>query len=294
VEKEKGIIGQEIRMYEDNPDWRVFFNYLDALFQNHPVKKDIAGTIESISKINKETLYTCYNTFYHPANMIVFIVGDVDPEWVFKAIGDSQKIKEKIPQIKRNYPQESEKVNKPYVEQKMHVSQDLFMLGFKGKPNEIQEDRNRYIAGIKILLEMIAGKSSSLYEDLYQSGLITSNFDADYTSEANYSYSAIGGESKSPQEVKGKVVKAVEDIRKNGLSQEDFERVKKMRLGNTIKAFNSIENIAHNFLSNYFKGINFLEFVETYNKITFEDIKEIFNQHFDIENLAMSVIKPKV
>lgn len=292
VEKEKGIIGQEIRMYEDNPNWRVFFNFLDALYVNHPVKKDIAGTIDSISKINKDILYKCYNTFYHPSNMVVCVVGDVEPEWVFEAIRNGQKVMQDRPEIKRIYSHEPININKKMVEQKMQVATPLFLIGFKENTGEIGGNPALHYVGMKILLEMIFGKSSNLYGDLYESGLITSNFDADYTFEGGYSYSTIGGESKSPDQVRDKVIKAIEKINQNGLNEEDFIRVKKMKLGSFIKTFNSVEKIGHEFVANYFKGMNIFDFVNAYTEIDYNKAKEIFGKHFTLGNMALSVVNP--
>ena len=292
VEKEKGIIGQEIRMYEDNPNWRVFFNFLDALYVNHPVKKDIAGTIESISKINKDILYKCYNTFYHPSNMVVCVVGDVQPEWVFETIRNGQKVMHDMPEIKRIYSDEPMSINKKIVEQKMQVAAPLFLLGFKENTGVIGGNPALHYVGMKILLEMIFGRASDLYGELYESGLITSNFDVDYTFEGSYSYSTIGGESKSPDQVRDRVIKAIEKINQSGLNEEDFTRIKKMKLGSFIKTFNSVEKIGHEFVAGYFRGINIFDFVNAYMEIDYNKAKEIYSKHFTLGNMALSIVNP--
>ena len=292
VEKEKGIIAQEIRMYEDNPNWRVFFNYLDTLYSNHPVKKDIAGTVESIAKINKDILYKCYNTFYHPSNMVIFVVGDVEPEWVFQTIKENQKIHDDMPEIERIYPDEPLNIHKQYIEQNMQVATPIFLLGFKENTEDIGKDYAFHNVGIKILIEMIFGRGSNLYRELYESGLITSSFDADYTFESGYSYSTIGGESKTPQRVKEKVVEYIKGLFENGLNEQDFNRIKKMKLGGFIKQFNSVDGIAHEFVANYFRGINILEYVNAYTKINFDQVNEMFRKHFILDNMALSVVNP--
>lgn len=292
VEKEKGIIQQEIRMYEDNPDARVFYNFLGALYHNHPVKKDIAGSVESVSQINKEMLYKCYNTFYHPSNMIVCVVGDVEPTWVFETIWKNQKVKEYKPEIKRIYPDEPLSIKTQYVEQNLDVALPLFILGFKENPRVIGEEVVLHNVGIRILLEMLFGKGSDIYKQLYEDGLITTNFDVEYTYNKGYSYSIIGGESKSPQEVKNRVIQTIERLKTNGLDRENFERVKKMKMGSFLRQFNSVEKIAYEFISNYFVGINFFDFIDGYRTISFEQITEVFKKHFIIENMALSVIKP--
>lgn len=292
VEKEKGIIGQEIRMYEDDPNWRVFFNYLGALYKSHPVKKDIAGTIESISKINKEILYKCYNTFYHPSNMIICVVGDVDPQWVFDTIKENQKITEGKPEIKRNYPEEAG-IHKEYAEQSMEIATPLFAMGFKEDTKNVVKQPALHNAGMKILMEMIFGKGSDLYKELYESGLITSNFDADYTYEGGYSYSLISGESKDPNKVKDIISQYIQKCRNQGFDQKVFDRVRKMSLGNFIKLFNSVDGVAHHFVSENFKGISLFDLLEAYNSINAMFINDLFDKHFRLENMALSVVKPK-
>ncbi|MFZ5989596.1 MAG: EF-P 5-aminopentanol modification-associated protein YfmH, partial [Bacillota bacterium] len=131
VEKEKDIIGQEIRMYDDNAGWRVFFNLLDAFYEKNPVKIDIAGSIESIGRINKDVLYKCYNTFYHPSNMVVLVVGDVEPDKVFTQIEKNIAINKSNPEIKRLFPDEPDRINKNYIEQSLAVAMPLFQMGFK-------------------------------------------------------------------------------------------------------------------------------------------------------------------
>jgi predicted Zn-dependent peptidase len=292
VEKEKGIIGQEIRMYEDDPNWRVLFNFLGALYKNHPVKKDIAGTIESISKINKENLYKCYNTFYHPSNMIICVVGDVDPQWVFNTIKENQKITKDMPEIKRIYSDEVG-IHKEYIEQCMEVATPLFAMGFKEDTKNIVKQPALHNVGMKILLEMILGRGSDLYKQLYENGLITSNFDADYTYEGGYSYSLISGESKKPDEVKNIISQAIQKYKSQGLDQNDFDRVRKMSLGNFIKLFNSVEGLAHQFVADNFKGIGLFDLLEAYNSINIMFINDILDKHFRLENMALSVVKPK-
>ena len=183
-EKEKSIIGQEIRMYDDNANWRVFFNLLDAFYEKNTVKIDIAGTVESISKIDREILYKCYNTFYHPSNMVIIVVGDVEPEKVFEMVEKNIIKGKKDIKIQRIFPEEPVAINKPYIEQKLAVSMPLFQMGFKDINFETKGIKclNREIA-VKILLEIILGRSSSLYTELYNEGLINNTFDFDYSIE---------------------------------------------------------------------------------------------------------------
>lgn len=294
VEKEKGIIGQEIRMYEDDAGWRVFFNLLRAFYKNHPVRIDIAGTVESISKINRDILYTCYNTFYHPSNMVVLVVGDVDPEKVFEQVERSIKTTQSKAEIKRVFPpEEPTSVNQEYIEQKLAVATPMFQMGFKDSRLDSKglESLKREIA-VKLLLEMIMGRSSSLYNQLYNEGLITSNFDFDYTIEENYAFSVFGGESPDPLKVRDRISETIRNLQKNGLDKSGYERIKRAMTGRFLRQFNSVERISHTFITVYFKGVNIFDYFDVYDKITLEYVNGIFKEHFNLDNLALSVVKP--
>ncbi|HEY9062396.1 MAG TPA: pitrilysin family protein [Pseudobacteroides sp.] len=293
VEKEKGIIGQEIRMYEDDPNWRAFFNLLGAFYKEHPVRIDIAGTVESISKINRDNLLKCYNTFYHPSNMVIVVVGDVDPEETLNKVAEGIKSTEHKPEIKRIFPESHKGINKDYVEQNLSVSIPIFQMGFK---DELQGEKGfdslKREVVIKLLLEMIVGRSSSLYNELYEEGLINSSFDSDYTIEEDYAFSMIGGESAEPLKVKNKILEEIKSLKSKGLDKKNFDRIRNAMRGRFIKQLNSVEKISHLFIPAYFKGSIMFDYFDVYDKITFEYANEVFLKHFDEDNFALSVIKP--
>ncbi|SHE38998.1 Predicted Zn-dependent peptidase [Caldanaerobius fijiensis DSM 17918] len=291
VEKEKGIIGQEIRMYEDDPNWRVYFNALDALYKVHPVKIDIAGTIESISKINKDLLYKCYYTFYTPQNMVLFVVGDVDSEEVFRIADEMVKPGKVKGEVVRIYPDEPKSVNKTQVVQDMMVSIPLFNIGFKD--TDVGYDGYKLLKkGIEmeIALNILIGKSSRLYNDLYDSGLIDNDFGFDFESQKDYGHSIIGGESREPYAVMDAIVKEVERIKKEGIAEGDFDRIKRFIKGRYIKMFNSVENIAHAFVSYYMKGISIFDVYKAVEEVKIQDINSRFEEHFN--NPVISIINP--
>lgn len=293
VEKEKGIIGQEIMMYQDDPGWRVFFNLLGAFYSKHPVRIDIAGTVESISKIDRDTLYKCYNTFYHPSNMIILVVGDVEPEGVFEKIEAAIAKKDKRAPIKRIFPEEPEMINKSYVEQSLAVSIPLFQMGYRDNINTEDglELLKREVA-VKLILNMLAGRSSELYEELYGDGLINSTFGVDFNIEKGYGFSVLGGESTDPHAVKERFLSTVDYAKKNGLDRDSYDRLLKSMIGRYMRQFNSVERISHSFISVYFKGVNLFDYLDVYDKITFEYVNQVFQEHFNIQNMALSVIKP--
>ncbi len=292
VEKEKGIIGQEIRMYQDNPGWRVYFNLLDAFYKNNPVKIDIAGTIDSISSINKEVLYKCYNTFYHPSNMIVLVVGDVEPEKIFEQVSKNIKTRESKGEIKRIFPDEPDKINKDYIEQSMSVSTPLFQMGFLDKAGFTGRDLIMRDAAVTILLDMIMGRSSELYDRLYNEGLINSSFDFDYSIEESYAHSVFGGESTDAIRVKQEIIEEINRLKSKGLDNSAFERIKRAKLGRFLRQLNSVQGISHSFISVYFKKVYVFDYAQIYDKITFEYIKKVFDEHFTMDNLALSIVKP--
>lgn len=293
VEKEKGIIGQEIRMYQDDPEWRVFFNLLGAFYKYHPVKIDIAGTLESIAQINRDILYKCYNTFYHPSNMIILVVGDVDPLKVFETVENKIKIREGKSEIKKIFPREEPAAaNKSYIEQSLAVSLPLFQMGFKDKCITGGKESLAREVSIKILLDMLMGRSSALYNRLYGDGLINNTFDFDYTIGDGFAFSVFGGESANPEKIKDIISSEIEKTQKTGLDENRYEKIKKSLYGKYIRRLNSVESISHMFISVYFRKINIFDYLDIYDKISFKDVERAFNEHFKFENMALSVVKP--
>lgn len=232
VEKEKGIIGQEINMYADNPDWRVYFGLIEAMYATHPVHIDIAGTIESISTITKETLYTCYNAFYHPSNMLLFVVGGVDPEQVFELIRNNQHGKSYEPQgeITRIFDQEPDEVASKHVESRLAVSIPKMMFGFKEKVDGLSgEAAVRRDLTTKLMLDLLLGSSTPLYQKLYDEDLISDSFGHEFNSSPQYAFSAIGGDTRDPGLLLERIKEEVGHILETGFAEKDFERARKRK-----------------------------------------------------------------
>ena len=290
VEKEKGIIGQEIMMYDDYPDWKVYLNTLEAMYYEHPVKLDITGTIETISHINKEILYKCYNTFYNPSNMAMVVCGDVNPEELLEEIKKRLINKKSNGEIKRIYPNEPENVLKNEVEQNMDVSQPLFTIGIKDKVVEEKERVKKHIA-IEILLNMIIGKSSKLYKELYDKEILFSAPSLDYEFSRGYAHVLITGQSKNPKEVFESFKKEVEKMKQNNIDTKEFNRIRKRIYGEYIKEYNDVSDIARMFLSDFFKGINSFEYLEEVINISKEYVEKILKDVFVDDKMIISVIK---
>lgn len=291
VEEEKGIIEQEIRMYEDNADWRVFFNLLNALYVDHPVKIDIAGTVESISKITKEELYKCYNTYYHPSNMVIVVVGDVEPQAIFDMVEEGIEATNDPGEIKNIFPKEPPHHNKKQAEQKLAVAMPQFLMGIKDNSSVLGFDLIKRQVALEILLSMLIGRSSVLYNELYSDGLINQGFSSDVNLEESFGYTIWGGQSKEPKKVAEKINKQIQYMHKNGVDIKSFERIKKAHEGRFIRSLNSPENISHEFIPLFFKGSYFFDYAKVYEELTVEDAQAIFTDHFSTEP-SLSMIWP--
>ena len=295
VEKEKGIIAQEIKMYDDDPGWRMYINAMDCMYKNNPVKLDIAGTVESISKITPDVLYKCYNTFYNPSNMTMVVCGDFVPEDLLEEI--KKRIVKKEPQgeIKRIYPLKESKINKQYKEDEMEVSMPIFAIGYKDN-EELKENRENIVRkhiAIEILLNMAIGKSSELYKELYESGDLLSEPDLDYEFSDEYAHVLITGQSKNPKKIYEKIKETFEQYKKNGLDEEHFNRIQRKIYGDYVVEYNSVGDIARMFLSDKMKQINSFDYIEEYFQVTKEYTEDVLKNVFKTENMILSVVKCK-
>lgn len=290
VEKEKGIIGQEIMMYDDYPEWKVYLNALEAMYHEHPVKLDITGTIETISHIDKEILYKCYNTFYNPSNMAMVVCGDFEPEKLLEEIKSRLVKKEANGEIKRIYPEEAEDIVQEKIEQNMDVSQPLFTIGIKDKVADNKEKVRKHIA-IEILLNMIIGKSSKLYKELYDEGLLFSVPSIDYEFSRGYAHILVTGQSPEPEKVYEKFKDTVSKMKESSIDIEEFNRIKKRIYGEYVKEYNDTADIARMFLSDFFKEINSFDYLEEIPTINEQYLEQILKNVFDDKKMIVSVIK---
>jgi len=294
VEKEKGIIEQEINMYRDNPDWRVYFGLIDALYHDHPVHIDIAGTVESIRQIDKETLYNCYETFYHPSNMLLFVVGGVDAEEVFKLVRDNQNAKSFSPQgeIKRYFDQELSTVKTPRKVIELPVSQPKCMLGFKEKRVGLTgEALLRQEVTTKLMLDALIGPSSKLYQELYEKDLISDSFGHEYNSSTDYAFSVIGGDTPNSDELITQIRSGVESVLKSGIEPSAFERSKRKKIGGYLRMLNSPEAIASEFTRYRFRESDMFDVLTFYESCTLDEVNDRLREHFDFDQLAVSIVE---
>lgn len=291
VEKEKGIIGQEIGMYDDEPGWQLYMNALDCMYIQNPIKIDVAGTVESISKIDPDVLYKCYNTFYNPSNMALVVCGDFKPEEMLDEIKKRLIEKPHQGEIKRIYPENISGLNKKYKETTMMVSKPIFMIGFKDEDLNSKEIIKKHIE-IEIILNMLAGKSSKLYKKMYEKGYLTSPLDFEYEFADKYAHAIITGQSKEPEKIKDEILNQLKELKEN-IDEHYFERMKKKIYGGYVVEYNSVADISRMFLSDYFKGINSFDYIEQFKSVSIEDTKKVLNELFDEKNMVMSVVKNK-
>lgn len=293
VEKEKGIIGQEIMMYDDQPNWRLYMNALKAMYHNHPVKLDIAGTIETIEPIDKEVLYKCYNTFYNPNNMVMVLSGDFDVEETFKEVEKRLKPASKIEEIKRIMPEEPNTIVQKEIIEELDVSQPQYIIGIKDERDDNKKDIVKKHIAIEISLVLLFGPSSSLYKKLYEEGTISSGASIGYEFAKDYAYAMISGQSVNPHKVFEELKKEINKFKEEGFVKKDFERIRKTVYGGNVKEFDDVADISRMFLSDYFKGINSFEYLSKMQDVSMEYTTKIFNEVFNEDKMVLSIVKGK-
>lgn len=297
VEKEKGIIGQEITMYDDNPDWRLYFGLIENMYKTHPVKIDIAGTIESIAEITKDMLYECYHTFYHPSNMLLFIVGPVNPDETMNLIKENQSKKDFTDQseIKRRFEEEPAPVAEAKKVLKMNVQTSKCLVGIKAaNADQSGEQMQKYELTMNVLLDLMFSKSSENYNQLYNDGLIDETFSFDYTQEKGFGFAMVGGDTSEPDKL-AETLKGMFFEAKNGaaLTEESLARAKKKKIGAFLRAVNSPEYIANQFTRYAFNEMDLFAVVPTLEKITLEDVKKAAAEVISEERFSVCQVVPK-
>jgi len=296
VEKEKLIIEQEIKMYDDMPDYRLLKNFLMTLYKKHPIRIDIAGDTDSIRKIKTETLKQCYDIFYHPSNMFFICAGNLDAEEIFNYINSVIGKKEGKPKkIVRNIPEEKVVLDdKNKIEHKMFVSKPQVIVGFKDY--YIPKNKDEYLLqelATDLVLEIIFGKISPFYSWAYQSDLIDSDFSYSYTSERTFGFSSIGGRTPDPENLIAKIQKAIGKTKKDGIKSRDVDILKRAALGKFIRIFESPRTLAFSFLDSLHKEIDILDTIKMIGRLNKNLLTSRLHYHFREDNCAISIVKPK-
>ena len=290
VQKEQGIIGQEIRMYDDNAGWRVFFNMLGGLYHNHPVKIDIAGTVESIAEINADLLYKCYYTFYNLNNMVLSIAGNIDEDKVLEMCDKLLK-QGGNPELVTAFEDEPETVCKKEVVQKLEIAMPMFHVGFKAKPEKGIEAVRAEIE-TNFVLSLLADESSDFYKKLYDDGIINTSFSSEVFMGDGYFCSIFAGESRNPRLVRDKIIDEINRCKKEGLDEERFNIIKKSYYGALIRDLNDAEAIATIMLNAGMEKLSAFDVIESVAAVTFEDVQKRLEKQFNTENVTLSIIEP--
>ena len=292
VDKEQGIIGQEIRMVEDDPDNQVFYALMECLYDHHPIRVPIAGTQASIAKITAGTLYSCHKAFYNPANMVLTVAGDVDPEQVC-AIAKEILPNESLPQIDRDYGGE-EDFNAACGEKEltMEVSTPIFQLGFKCDPAQRGEAwLQRELTG-ELACEALLGSSSPLYAKLYSQGLINKNFGYGFELYPGCALMVAGGESRDPRAVRDAVLAEGERLAKEGIDPNLFQRLKKGVYGAKVRGLNSFEFTCISMAQSHFAGVDYFRFPELFDGITKETVEDGIRRWVTAQRCGLAVVRP--
>ncbi|HHY10249.1 MAG TPA: insulinase family protein, partial [Firmicutes bacterium] len=294
VEKEKGIIEQELRMYEDHPYHRLYSNLLRNLYHENPVRLDIGGTVESIYKITVAELLTCYHTFYQPPNMALAVVGDVDSEETLRIIADNfpGQSQNSTFAIERFYPKEPQEVVDSWSEEELSVSRPHYLLGFKHEPRWEGAALLKQQIIMSLIWGMLVGRSSQVYADLYGADLVDDSLGAAFNSGPCFAYSVIGSETDAPEKLHEELKKIIERLQKTEVSPTDLERLKRQLYGKHLASYDSFEYAANRFISHHFSGTPFYDFIPLLQSVTVSDIGEALNELLDYDNSTVAILRP--
>jgi len=292
VAKEQGIIGQEIRMIEDNPDWQIYTRMMKALYAASTARTSIAGTVESISHITAETLYDCHKAFYTPSNMVLTVVGNVDPVHVVD-IARRVLPREGGPAIPRDYGTEPAQVAEKETKLAMEVSCPQFLTGFKCTPAEDGEGYMRQSLIGDMACDILLGDSSPLYLRLYDQGLINTSFGGAYEMMPGVAYLYAGGDSKDARAVTAEIQKEAKRLVEEGIDEDFYQRVRRASFGSNLRGLNSFENIAVSLSEGYFHGYDPFRFPQVFDTITKDDITAFLRENLTADRAVLSEIVPK-
>jgi len=296
VAKEQGIIEQEIRMYLDDPGWRSSANLLEALYVRHPVRIDIAGTVESIRAIDPDLLYLCHRIFYHPSNMVLFVAGDLAPAEVVERVRQAFAGRRYPAQagIQRLLPEEPPVIAERRRMQELVVSQPILRLGFKekevGLTGRALLERDLTTS---LILDVVVGRGSALYTRLYEAGLIDQRFGFEHVPEVTFGHTYLTGPTPDPAELEARLLAGFHQAQEQGLAADDFERARRKLIGRVINLMNDLDSVAFLFADGFFKEIRLFDLLPTLDSLTLEAANERLRNHFDPNLAAASVIYPR-
>ena len=291
VEKERGIIEQEIMMYDDYPDWKVYMNAIKAIYHKNPIRIDVAGTKQTIAEITKDKLYEAYHAFYRPEKMAMVLCGNFEAEKVISEIEKKMTLQNAEESVKRIYPEEPDEIVQARIEAQMNISQPLFIIGFKDTTfceNQVKKD-----LALDMIFNILIGDSSKLYQSLYEQGFLQTEPTFIYENSKTYSHVLLQGQSLQYDEVIRKIEQGIEDLKKNGIKDEEFNRIKKKLYGEFVKSYNDANNIATSFVQNYFRNINPFDYFEEFKGLDKNYTMQVLKDVFQKEKQIVSIVKSK-
>ncbi len=291
VRKEQGIIGQEIDMYKDSPEWECLFNMLSAMYHKHPVRIDIAGTKQSISEITAEMLFSCYDTFYNLSNMALAVAGKTNVDEVLK-IADRLLEKDEKVTVERAFEKEPEAVKEHYIEENLPVATPVFAFGYKENVEDDCCTLEEEIA-MSLILDIAAGQISSLYKELLDEGLINGTFSTEFFNGFNYSAPIFSGESTDPEKVSERINERLQQLKKSGITSEEFETVRKKQYGKTVRAFSDIDTVANGLVISHFEDEELFSEFEVIKNLKLDFVNALLKKSFNEDKTVLSVIKSK-
>ena len=292
VDKEQGIIAQEIRMTDDDPDWRVYRNLIQCLYKDSPVRVPVAGSIESIAQITPQTLYDCHKAFYTPANMVLVCVGNIDAEQVAK-IAEEILPEESGPIVERDYGANEDLLPaQPEFEMEMEISMPMFLTGFKCHAAHAGDEFLRESIIGDMACDVLFGDSSPLFNRLYEEGHINGNLGGNFDVLPGVAYLYVGGDAKDPHFISDEIIREAKRLAREGIDENFYQQIRRATYGQMIRSLNSFENIAVSMAEGHFRGFNYYNFPEIFDSITKEDVEEFLRRNIIPEHSAISIINP--
>ena len=293
VDKEQGIIAQEIQETEDDPDWRVYANLMQCLYKDSPARISVAGSVESIRQITPQTLYDCHKAFYTPSNMVLVCVGNVEPDRVAEE-AEAILPKEGGPAIDRDYGrEESPSPARPEAGQTMEVSMPMFLAGYKCTPPEGGEAMLRQSITGDMACDALFGDSSPLYTRLYAEGVINGSLGGNFDMLPGASYVYVGGDAREPRRVYDEITRQAEKLGREGIDEAFYQQIRRSAYGGMLRGLNSFENIAISMAEGYFRGFDYYRFPEIFDTVTKADVEAFLRENITPERAALSLILPK-
>ncbi|WP_395150568.1 EF-P 5-aminopentanol modification-associated protein YfmH [uncultured Allofournierella sp.] len=288
IQKEQGIIGQEIKMYDDSPDWRMITALFGCLYHNHPIRNDIAGTVESIAQITPDMLYACCRAFYNPGNMVLAVAGNVTTQQVLEACSRA-KLPAKPAQVKRILPQEPNTVARQRMEFSMQLAKPCLGIGFKEVPMESAKAE----VICDMLTELICGGMTEFYRTLYDEGLVNPGFGGEFMMLEGCCCFLFTGETSQPERVRSMLLERIGELRQNGVDEEIFTLCKNQTYGEMLQNLENIEDTATALASSFFHQRSLNEEIEALASVTKQEVDHALQTMLDPQRSSTVIIWPK-